>query len=296
MGSVGTTRLVPRSGREYNRGETCPSFQERDTESGIDFFQARYASAPQGRFQSPDPAGMFVADPANPQSWNLYAYVMNNPLKYKDPTGMYCVGDGSGGFYDDDNGGQTCYDAFAPENNNFASATVNGSSSPVNYGSWSSDEGFGGIFGGGFDTFSFSITTTSTAISGAAGQRAPNNRTPSYKNACAQDALKTGVINAVIDAIGFIPEAGGVARMIGHQAGYVGVVADKIGSKLIKAVGKTAGVENSAVGFDRSDSTSWVSAAITVGDFMPVVNEFTTVAALSWDTGVAAYRVHQCRQ
>jgi RHS repeat-associated protein len=62
--------------------------QERDTESGLDNFKARYVSAPQGRFQSPDPLGMFVADPSNPQSWNLYAYVMNNPLKYKDPTGL----------------------------------------------------------------------------------------------------------------------------------------------------------------------------------------------------------------
>jgi RHS repeat-associated protein len=62
--------------------------QERDAESGMDFFKARYASAPQGRFQSPDPAGMFVADPTNPQSWNLYSYVFNNPLAYIDPSGL----------------------------------------------------------------------------------------------------------------------------------------------------------------------------------------------------------------
>jgi len=55
--------------------------QERDSETGLDNFKARYASAPQGRFLSPDPIGNFVADPTNPQSWNLYAYVMNNPLK-----------------------------------------------------------------------------------------------------------------------------------------------------------------------------------------------------------------------
>jgi hypothetical protein len=106
--------------------------------------------------------------------------------------------------------------------------------------------------------------------------------------------LSKRALNAGIDAIGFIPEAGGVARIIGHQAGYVGVVADKFGSKLIKAGGKTAGVENSAIGLDHNDWTSWVSAGITVGDFIPVVNEFTTVAALSWDTGVAAYKVYQC--
>jgi hypothetical protein len=82
--------------------------------------------------------------------------------------------------------------------------------------------------------------------------------------------------------------------MTGQGSGYRGVVADQLGQGLIKAVGKTAGTVNSAAGVGGSDWTSWVSAGITVGDFIPVVNEFTTVAALSWDTGVAAYKVYQC--
>jgi hypothetical protein len=81
--------------------------------------------------------------------------------------------------------------------------------------------------------------------------------------------------------------------MISHGAGYVGVVADKFGANVVNAVGKTAGTVNSAAGVS-SDWTSWVSAGITVGDFIPVVNEFTTVAALAWDTGVTAYKVYQC--
>jgi hypothetical protein len=48
----------------------------------------RYLSGAQGRFQSPDP-GNAGADPSNPQSWNGYAYVGNNPLSYTDPSGMF---------------------------------------------------------------------------------------------------------------------------------------------------------------------------------------------------------------
>jgi RHS repeat-associated protein len=40
-----------------------------------------------GRWVSPDPAGMAAVDPRNPQSWNRYAYVSNNPLNSTDPTG-----------------------------------------------------------------------------------------------------------------------------------------------------------------------------------------------------------------
>jgi hypothetical protein len=44
-----------------------------------------------GRFMSPDPSGLYYADPTNPQSLNLYSYVRNNPLKNTDPTGLDCV-------------------------------------------------------------------------------------------------------------------------------------------------------------------------------------------------------------
>ena len=60
--------------------------QERDGETNLDFFQARYLSSGLGRFMSPDP-GNAGADPTNPQGWNGYAYVLNNPLNMVDPSG-----------------------------------------------------------------------------------------------------------------------------------------------------------------------------------------------------------------
>jgi RHS repeat-associated protein len=59
--------------------------QERDLESGLDYFNARYYSGGQGRFTSVDPLS---GNTHRPQSWNRYAYVLNNPLKLIDPMGM----------------------------------------------------------------------------------------------------------------------------------------------------------------------------------------------------------------
>jgi uncharacterized protein RhaS with RHS repeats len=42
----------------------------------------------QGRWPSPDPAGLAAVSLANPQTWNRYAYVTNNPLSLIDPSGM----------------------------------------------------------------------------------------------------------------------------------------------------------------------------------------------------------------
>jgi len=58
--------------------------KERDTESGLDYFGARYFGSSMGRFMSPDSMG---GRPEDPQSWNLYSYVLNNPVTNTDPDG-----------------------------------------------------------------------------------------------------------------------------------------------------------------------------------------------------------------
>jgi len=82
--------------------------KERDAESGLDFFKARYFSGAQGRFSSPDQYNIMIEmrkgeDEAeqrgilddyvsNPQEWNKYVYALSNPLKLIDPEGRNACG------------------------------------------------------------------------------------------------------------------------------------------------------------------------------------------------------------
>ena len=65
--------------------------KERDGESGLDNFGARYNSSWMGRFMTPDwsetPQAVPYADFSDPQTLNLYSYTRNNPLTWTDPDG-----------------------------------------------------------------------------------------------------------------------------------------------------------------------------------------------------------------
>lgn len=69
--------------------------KERDTETNLDYFGARYYASTQGRFTSIDPTYFQVMMAIDPQRFNLYAYARNNPLKFVDPDGerVYLRGD-----------------------------------------------------------------------------------------------------------------------------------------------------------------------------------------------------------
>jgi RHS repeat-associated protein len=60
----------------------------RDGETGLDESGARYYANRMGRFTSPDPHNI-GASLEHPQSWNAYAYALNNPLTFVDPTGLW---------------------------------------------------------------------------------------------------------------------------------------------------------------------------------------------------------------
>jgi RHS repeat-associated protein len=62
--------------------------KERDSESGLDYFGARYLGSALGRWTSPDPSNLGV-DFYLPQTWNRYTYAINNPLSVVDRNGLW---------------------------------------------------------------------------------------------------------------------------------------------------------------------------------------------------------------
>jgi len=72
--------------------------KERDVESGLDYFGSRYYGSGLGRFNSAD--SMF-GSAGNPQTLNRYAYTLNNPLRYTDPTGHDPSASDDCDYYDD---------------------------------------------------------------------------------------------------------------------------------------------------------------------------------------------------
>ncbi len=114
--------------------------QERDKESSLDYFGARYYSARLGRFTGVDPANA-GAGPFVPQSWNGYAYVNNNPLAFIDPTGLSWIrsGDGSATWTDECANDPNCFDTLAVANKE--GITVYGSKSESDVMTYAANKG-----------------------------------------------------------------------------------------------------------------------------------------------------------
>jgi RHS repeat-associated protein len=65
--------------------------QMADVVAAVSSGDAVYSGTRTGRFLSPDPGWFFASRLENPQTWNLYSYALNNPLKNTDPDGYDCV-------------------------------------------------------------------------------------------------------------------------------------------------------------------------------------------------------------
>jgi RHS repeat-associated protein len=84
-----TTDLKYESSEDANNPRQRFTGKERDAETGLDFFGARYFSGAQGRFTTVDPIQYSKQRLLDPQEWNMYAYARGNPLVIMDPTGAY---------------------------------------------------------------------------------------------------------------------------------------------------------------------------------------------------------------
>jgi RHS repeat-associated protein len=70
---------------------------DRSDNTKLDYAVNRHYSAAQGRFTQVDPIGMSAVSLENPQSLNLYAYCLNDPINHLDPDGLDPEGGGSSG-------------------------------------------------------------------------------------------------------------------------------------------------------------------------------------------------------
>lgn len=67
--------------------ESRSSGKERDSETGLDYFGARYYGSTMGRFTTADPKILSSQRLFDPQQWNMYQYGRNNPITMIDPDG-----------------------------------------------------------------------------------------------------------------------------------------------------------------------------------------------------------------
>jgi RHS repeat-associated protein len=92
-GWYGELRYYPWGGTRYDTGTTPTSFRytgQRQAEVGLYYYGARYYDPQVGRFVSPD---SIIPNPGDPVSFDRFAYVRNNPIKFYDPTGHWSCGD-----------------------------------------------------------------------------------------------------------------------------------------------------------------------------------------------------------
>jgi RHS repeat-associated protein len=213
--------------------------QTQDMTLGLYDFTFRQQSPSQGRWLAPDPAGMAAVDMTNPQTWNRYAYVGNNPLNATDPLGLYLIqcrydgdsncdddglgaGDGSGGV----GGPGPCWDCGGgqpppgkptpqpqpqpqPQPVNFPNET-NGIPNGIQTGSW-------GILPALFP----SNLSCPAELSSLCGGIDPGmgigviwpQLTP-LQTQCLLSALRTNGVSLGLDIAGFIPFGGGLAHTV----------------------------------------------------------------------------------
>ena len=207
-------------------GTTDVSFtgQTQDTVSGLYDFLYREYHPVSGRWIQPDPAGLAAVDPANPQTWNRYAYLANNPLGSIDPFGL----EGGCTWSSNDTGG---------------TLTCGGSDGPTEGG----DGGGGGQYA--------PLQDTGGNIGGGSGNKAANNGPQKSPARAKCEAKAEQKYNAAVGQAGSDFKKGFVAGVVGTSAinfaagcaigGGIGAAA---GTTIAEFTGATSSFGGAAVG------------------------------------------------
>jgi RHS repeat-associated protein len=270
--------------------------QEHDGETQFDFFHARYLSGAQQRFMSADP-GNAGANIFDPQSWNAYSYVGNNPLARVDPTGMSFV---------------PCElpDSIACIGNDPpGKGNPGGSNDPV-------DPCFLCLlprcilcigFGSGAPSQEIPPPPTKFTVTVTANPPKTGNPTnPNKQRNCIIEAAKEKGLSIALDAIGTIPAVGNAVATTGRIARGAVALNHGITNPIVPiAAGAysgygaiTQGPENPADNFvglaSAGGGLGLTFADIALGGTkaIPGVGNFLSGATLLWD-GYQAYATYQ---
>ena len=175
-----------------NQDNNSFAYLELDTETETYHAQFRQYGPAQGSWMSPDSySGSY--DMNNPQSFNRYSYVLNNPLTFTDRLGLD---------YGYDRG-SNCVGVVGTPDNPCGEAGICGFDGPSGPS--------------GPTTFPLPPLPTTPP------DRAPSSVTPWYKNPCIQSAFAKGAASSAIDSVGLLPEGGAVAGAFSLWHGAAGV-------------------------------------------------------------------------
>ena len=281
-GTVNSTVAHAPFGETYAGDASSFTGQQTDDGNIYNFPERRYASS-QGRWLSPDPAGSGAVDPSNPQSWNRYAYVMNNPLRFIDPSGMILCDYGPS-----DNGGEDFEDA-----DDESECTGNGGTLP-------SDQTIVNVNGDTPDDAGTTIENGEQVFPLIAANNGNQPLlTPNQQKAlhCLGQTVKAKGLSIGLDVAGSIPGfgnlfSGAAAGIQGLNAAYYGTVSlANAGNTLLNPSASGAANTAATAGFAVASLTLSGSKAI------PVVGTIVSLGFLAYDIagpGGAISTYQQC--
>jgi RHS repeat-associated protein len=264
------------------------------------YARARWYDPATRRFLSQDPLGLNAGI-------NQYAFAGGDPVDLSDPSGMSCA---------DPEDGESC----DPEG---------GATGGANYGGSGASDGvpqpwvvvtapapvdWTKLFQLPPNPFADGPLPTPafphTSFGGGVGQPTISaNPTPFYKNSCITGAIGSAALQIGLDAIGYIPEVGGaaksvvagrIARAVGNQVGYKGVVATQVGAKIIHNVIGGAGITSLAAGIGDTFETPEGAASTVLGvaglvtSFIPGANIVTSSLSIAVDLYAAVKAIGKC--